>query len=150
MTTNTSPGQTSMETSRTAATQPVFSRSSARGRSASGVPITFPALRPKIFQIPSARMSGEAPFPLEEADGLPLLVDVDVHGGGCLPVAGHRLHVAAERDDPARPRVGAQVAHPDRESYGRVLELRVVGEGEVRLGHADRHPVVAQAVELLD
>ncbi len=36
MTTNTSPGATSNETSRTAATQPVFSSSSARGSSASG------------------------------------------------------------------------------------------------------------------
>ena len=58
ITTNTSPGYTSNETSRTAATQPVFARSSPRGRSASAVPITLSALRPKIFQIPSARMSG--------------------------------------------------------------------------------------------
>ena len=58
ITTNTSPGYTSNDTSRTAATQPVFSRNSARGRSASGVPITLSALRPKIFQTPSTLMRG--------------------------------------------------------------------------------------------
>ena len=58
ITTNTSLGHTSNETSRTAATQSCFSRSSARGRSASGVPITLSAWRPKIFQTPSARISG--------------------------------------------------------------------------------------------
>ena len=58
MTTKTSPGQTSMLTSRTAATQPVFSRSSARGRSASGVPMTLSAFGPNTFQTPSARSSG--------------------------------------------------------------------------------------------
>src|SRR5439155_26613761 len=58
ITTKTSCGQTSKETLRTAATQPVFSRSSRRGSSASGVPMTFPALAPKIFQTPSARISG--------------------------------------------------------------------------------------------
>ena len=58
MTTKISPGQTSNETSRTAATQPCFARSSARGRSASGVPMTRSAWRPKIFQTPSARISG--------------------------------------------------------------------------------------------
>ena len=58
MTTKTSPGQTSKETSRTAATHPCFSRSSARERSASGVPTTRPACRPKIFQTPTARISG--------------------------------------------------------------------------------------------
>ena len=58
ITTNTSPGQTSNDTLRTAATQPVFARSSARGRSASGVPRTLSAWRPKIFHTPSARISG--------------------------------------------------------------------------------------------
>ena len=58
MTTNTSPGQTSIETSRTAIEQPVFSRSSARERSASGVPTMRSSCGPKIFQTPSARMSG--------------------------------------------------------------------------------------------
>jgi hypothetical protein len=62
MTTNTSPGYSSNDTSRTAATQPVFRRSSDLGRSASGVPMTLSAFRPKIFQMPSARMSG-GPLP---------------------------------------------------------------------------------------
>ena len=45
ITTNTSPGQTSSETSLTAATQPVLARSSERGSSASGVPTIRSALR---------------------------------------------------------------------------------------------------------
>ena len=45
MTTNTSPGWMSIETSRTATTQPVFSRSSARESSASGVPMMLSAVR---------------------------------------------------------------------------------------------------------
>ena len=58
ITTNTSPGQTSNDTSRTAATQPVFSRSAARVSSASAVPRMRSAFGPKIFQIPEAAMSG--------------------------------------------------------------------------------------------
>ena len=69
MTTNTSPGQTSSETSRTAATQPVLARSSARGSSASGVPITWSAFEPKIFQTPVARITGSTPAPFETVAG---------------------------------------------------------------------------------
>ena len=49
MTTNTSPGATSNETSRTAATQPDWASSSLRLRSASGVPTTLSALGPNTF-----------------------------------------------------------------------------------------------------
>ena len=52
MTTNTSPGQMSMLTSRTATVQPVLSRSSRRDRSASGVPMIRSACEPKIFHTP--------------------------------------------------------------------------------------------------
>jgi hypothetical protein len=58
MTTNTSPGQTSSETSRTAIVQPVFSRSSEGDSSASGVPMTRSARAPKIFHTPRAASSG--------------------------------------------------------------------------------------------
>ena len=58
MTTKTSPGHTSIETSRTATTQPVFSRSSRRGSSASGEPTSFSPFGPKTFQTPSARIAG--------------------------------------------------------------------------------------------
>ena len=61
MTTNTSPGLMSSETSRTATMQPVFSRSSARESSQSGVPMTLSAPGPKTFHTPSARRSG-SPF----------------------------------------------------------------------------------------
>ena len=50
ITTKTSPGATSKETSLTPATQPVFFFRSARERSASGVPMILSAPGPKIFQ----------------------------------------------------------------------------------------------------
>ena len=50
MTTKTSPGQTWKLTSRTAVMHPVCSRSSARERSASGVPMMRSACGPKTFQ----------------------------------------------------------------------------------------------------
>src|SRR6185437_8377933 len=84
----------------------------------------------------------------EEPDGLPFVVDVDVVGGGRAAVAGHRLHVAAEGDQPARARVGADVAHGDGEAGRCVGEGRVVREREVRLRHADRQLVEADALEL--
>ena len=58
MTTNTSPGQTSIETSRTAATHPVLARSSPRESSASALPTTRSACGPKTFQTFLALSSG--------------------------------------------------------------------------------------------
>ena len=52
MTTNTSPGRTSNETSRTATLEPVDSRSSSRLSSASGVPMIRCSPGPKIFHRP--------------------------------------------------------------------------------------------------
>ena len=60
MTTKTSPGQTSSDTSLTATTQPVFALCSARGRSASGEPTSFSGFGPKTFHTPSARIAGGA------------------------------------------------------------------------------------------
>src|SRR6266516_3919547 len=177
ITTKTSRGQTSNETSRTAATQLCFARSSLRESSASGVPTIRSALRPKIFQTPCTLISG-APLrstscpkdpavsatvatatPYSDVRWNPsskqsyrasLAVDVDVDGSWVRPVPGHRLHVAAERDDPPGAGVGAQVAHRDREAGRRIRERRVVGEGEMRLGHADRQQVDSGLLELLD
>ena len=64
--------------------------------------------------------------PLEEANRLAPLVDVDVERRGRPAEAGHRLHVAAERNDPAGAGVGTQVAHAHREAGRRVRERRVV------------------------
>ena len=58
MTTKTSPGMISSETSRTAIVQPVFCCSSRRESSASSVPMIWPAFAPKIFHTPCARRSG--------------------------------------------------------------------------------------------
>src|SRR5438309_2289596 len=51
----------------------------------------------------------------KQPHGLAVLVDVDVEGGRIGPVAGHRLHVAAERDDPAGARIGPKVTDGDGE-----------------------------------
>ena len=97
------------------------------------------ALRPKIFQTPSTRISGAArsirggpvgprhatvPGSQKRPTVSPSLVDVDVEGGRRLAVARHRLHVAAERHDPAGARVGAEVADGHGEAGRRVRERR--------------------------
>src|SRR5215470_13853153 len=100
----------------------------------------------------STRSRGDQrPVPvLEEPNCPPLVVDVDVVRCGGLAVARHRLHVAAERDEPAGAGVGANVPHGDREACRRVRERGIVREREVRLRHADRELVEADALELLD
>src|SRR3954470_81247 len=85
---------------------------------------------------------------LEEPDRRSVLVDVDRVGGRCASVARHRLHVAAERDEPARARVRADVAHRHCEAGRRVGQRRVVREREVGLRHADREIGEADALEL--
>src|SRR5689334_20092267 len=76
-------------------------RSPARSRTAtppirrSGMPASIAAVRTRD---PSAVTSASRPS--EEADGLTPFVDVHAHGRGRLAIAGHRLHVAAECDDP--------------------------------------------------
>ena len=58
MTTKTSPGQTENETSRTAATQPVFALQLAAREVGVRRADDRSACGPKIFQTPSARISG--------------------------------------------------------------------------------------------
>ena len=53
------------------------------------------------------RPRGRPRQPSEQAERCPVGVDVDVVEGGSHPVARHRLHVAAEGDDPAGACVGA-------------------------------------------
>src|SRR3954447_24305755 len=102
-----------------------------------------------------------APFPspvrraqlfaqLKQSDRRAVLGDVDRVGGGRAPVAGHRRHVAAERDEPARARVGADVTYGHCEAGRRVGQRRVVRQREVGLRHADRQLVEADALELGD
>ena len=84
---------------------------------------------PKTFQTPSAltigsrvrstRSPGQSAtggtVSSEEANRPTLGVDVDAERRRAAAQPRHRLHVAAERDQPARPRVGAQVADRDGE-----------------------------------
>jgi hypothetical protein len=60
MTTNTSPGATSKETSRTAIVLPVLARSSVRDKFASADPITFSGLFPKTFHTFCTEIIGDA------------------------------------------------------------------------------------------
>ena len=70
MTTNTSPGQISSETSRTATVLPLLARSSPRDRSASGLPTIRSPCGPNTFQRPGARAAAR-PAPRTVAiDGL--------------------------------------------------------------------------------
>src|SRR5207249_4268220 len=96
------------------------------------------------------RAKAELSRGLEEADRSSLLVDVDVHGGGSGAETGHRLHVAAERHDPAGPGVSTQVAHRDREAGRRVRQCCVVRQREVSFGHADRQIMKPHFGELLN
>src|SRR5436190_1714902 len=52
---------------------------------------------------------------LEEPDGAPVLVDVDVERRRRGAEPGHRLHVAEQRHEPAGAGVRADVAHCDGE-----------------------------------
>src|SRR4051812_4903054 len=61
ITTNTSPGDTSNETSLTAITQPVLACRSLRDRSASGVPTILSAPFPKIFHKLSTASAASCP-----------------------------------------------------------------------------------------
>src|SRR2546427_8201818 len=135
--------------SREATVPPVFAIRPALGRSTSPLSIALAALAPKTFQTsrhdtctapfdPSAAEAVDVAEPdlgwiSEEANGPPCVVDVDVDRGRVRPVARHRLHVAAERDDPACAGICAKVAHGDGKAGRRVRERRVVGEGEMCL-----------------
>ena len=77
MTTKTSPGWISIDTSRTATTQPVFWRSSRGGSSQSGVPMSLSPWGPNTFHTPSARTTGS---PLSVPAGGPSTV------GATLPL----------------------------------------------------------------
>ena len=89
---------------------------------------------------------------LEQADGVAVRADVDVQRGGLRAEARHLHDVAAQRDEPAGARVGADVADVDLEALRRAEELRVGGQRQLRLGHADgevRQAVLRELVDLL-
>ena len=76
ITTNTSPGATSNETSRTAIVLPVFSRNSGRVRSTNGEPTTLSALAPNTFQRFFTEIIGapEAIYPSPPSENQPDLL----------------------------------------------------------------------------
>src|SRR5256714_9415657 len=134
----------------------LYSRESAGGRPRERMFTATPPSRRTVRPAPRAASRTRRPsatmsaWGSEEADGPPLFVDVDGVGGRGSAVARHRLHVTAERDEPARAGVGADVAHGDCEPGRRVRKRRVVREREVRLRHADRELVEADALDLID
>mmetsp|Transcript_14930 Transcript_14930/g.38363 ORF Transcript_14930/g.38363 Transcript_14930/m.38363 type:complete len:613 (+) Transcript_14930:23-1861(+) len=76
-----------------------------------------------------------------------LQVQVDVIVGGAGGQARHGHHGADEREDEARAGGGAHVADGQHEAAGGALDLGVVGEGVLRLGHADGQLVQAHLGE---
>lgn len=59
-------------------------------------------------------------------------------------------YVAAQRVEEAGADGGANVAHRHHKALWRTLELRVVGEGVLGLGHANRQVVVALGLVALN
>ena len=88
MTTKTSPGQTSNETSRNAIIEPVFLRSSSRGRSASGVPMVLCSAGPKTFHRPRTARVG-VPVPPSRVGRSMVAVTLTSPLWSPCPGAGH-------------------------------------------------------------
>ena len=68
-------------------------------------------------------------------------------GGGRAAQARHRHHIAREGVDKAGADAGPHLADVEGVVRGRALQLRVVAQAQVRLGHADRQ--AAEAGELV-
>ena len=84
-----------------------------------------------------------SPSVLVKPHDLAVLVYVHVSAGRIRRKAGHGQHGATERVDEARARREAHVTHGEGVACGATLPLRLVGEGKVGLGHADRQVAVA-------
>ncbi len=87
---------------------------------------------------------------LEEAGDDAVLIDVDALGGRDFRQAGHGHDVTGEGDDEAGAGGDFEVADRDAEIFRCALLGRVIGEGVLGLGHADRHLVEAELFELLE
>src|SRR5919112_4695093 len=86
-------------------------------------------------------------LPSEQPDYLAVLVEIYVVGRGRGAQAWHGAHVAADRVDEPGPRRDPGLAHRERPARGRSVERRIRGDGEVRLGHADRQLAEALLLE---
>src|SRR5215210_1623411 len=82
-----------------------------------------------------------------EAHHLAVLVYVYARGGRGGAQAGHGPHLPAQRVDKAGAHGGAHLPHGERPALRRTHEVRVRGDGEVRLRHAHRQ--VPEAVFLV-
>lgn len=81
-----------------------------------------------------------------------LAVDVDVHvlGSRMLRQARHRQDVARQGDDEAGAGAHAQFLDRDAEASRTADLRRIVRQRVLRLGHADRHLVEAELLDLLE
>ena len=77
---------------------------------------------------------------LEQSGDLPILVHVDLLGGGHFGQAGHGHDIAGEGDDEASSGAHLQVADGNLKALGRAQQGGVVGEGVLGLGHAAAGP----------
>lgn len=82
---------------------------------------------------------------LEQSDHLARFqIEVHIVEDRTSGQARHRAHGADERVQEARAHTRADIADGDTETSRRTLDLRFVGEGEVRLRHADGQFVEAE------
>ena len=86
----------------------------------------------------------------KQAGDAAVVVDVDVFGGRDFRQAGHREHVARERDEKARPGGHGHAAHGHGEARGRAEQCRVVRQARLRLGDAHRQAAEAERLQLAD
>ena len=124
MTTKTSPGQTSKETSRRAIIEPVLPRSSSRDRSASGVPMILCSAGPKTFHR-CGRRASVGPLPARR---------------GCVARIGARSRLTSPRLSNAP--LGPTPGHPlEPAGRGRVpCSARCVSPHGTRPGRSGQAP----------
>ena len=89
-------------------------------------------------------------YVLEQPRDLSVVGHVDIDGGGHLRQPRHGHNIAGERDHKPRARADPDAADGERKAFRRAELLRVVGEGILRFGDADRHLSAALVGELLE
>ena len=95
------------------------------------------------------RWANDGLYGSEQADDATVFVNVDLLSGGNLGQTGHGHDVAGQRNDKACAGRDLQVANGDGKVLGRAQQGLIVGEGILRLGHADRQGGKTKVRELL-
>src|SRR5258706_16136028 len=84
----------------------------------------------------------------EQADDVTRRVNVDVLAPRPRRQARHRPHLARQRGHEAGPRGESDLADRDAEAPRSALERRVMAQGVLALGHADREVSEPEALVL--